>query len=101
MISNKLSLFLGYKTIRAIALSIGVIHAFQQSEAGYSLRQHWMHGAVSACIGRLIAQKVNLKDPEMAFIAGILRKMGLILMVQHAPDEMRGVMALAKEHQLR
>jgi len=91
---------LGFKTIRSIALSISVINAFQQKDAGFNMKAYWTHSAVCACIGRSVGQRVKLQDPELPFVIGLLKDIGMVVLVQYAPEELRQIVALAREYQL-
>ena len=93
-------MILGFKTIRAITLSIGVVSLFQEQQAGYSLRRHWLHGAANACIGRSLAKEALMADPDVAYVVGILKNIGLLLMIQFAPDETKAAIALSRKHNL-
>lgn len=89
---------LGFKTIRSIALSISVINMFQQQSTGFNMKAFWTHCSVSACICRLIAEKVGRIDPELGFVVGLLKSIGVILLVEHAPEEMRAILAVSREY---
>jgi len=91
---------LGFRTIRSIALSISVINLFQQQNAAFNMRAFWTHSAVSASLSRLIAERSRACDPELAFIIGLLKDVGKLVLVQNAPDEMRKIMAVAREFSL-
>jgi len=91
---------LGFKTIRSIALSIGVMNAFQQQNACFNMKRFWTHSAVAAGVSRLIAQRAWVMEPEMAFIAGLMRSVGRALLAQNAPEEMRAIIAVAQEYRL-
>lgn len=91
---------LGFKTIRSIALSIAVINLFQQQDANFNLKSFWTHSAVVAQISRLLAAKARLPDPEIAFITGLLKDVGMLILVQHAPDEVKRIVAVAREFRL-
>jgi HD-like signal output (HDOD) protein len=91
---------LGFKTIRSIALSISVINAFQQKDSAFNMKAFWTHGAVMACIGRLMGQRVGLPDPELPFVIGLLKDIGMLILVEHAPEETRAIVALAREYRL-
>jgi HD-like signal output (HDOD) protein len=91
---------LGFKTIRSIALSISVINLFQQKDAGFNMKAYWTHSAVCACIGRSIGTRIKLPDPELAFVIGLLKDIGMPLLVEHAPEELRAAIALAREYKL-
>lgn len=89
---------LGFKTIRSIALSISVINLFQQQDANFNMKTFRTHSAVMAQIGRLLAAKSKMPDPELAFIAGLIKDIGMMILVQHAPDEMRKIIAIARQY---
>ena len=91
---------LGFKTLRSIALSISVINAFQQQNACFSMKAFWTHSSVSASLSRLIAMKSKACDPELAFIIGLLRDVGKLVLVENAPDECRAIIAVAREYGL-
>jgi HD-like signal output (HDOD) protein len=91
---------LGYKTIRSIALSVGVLNAFQQQNACFNMRAYWTHAAVSAGIGRFIAARSGVMDGDLAFLAGLLRTIGRLVLAQNCPEETRAVMAVAQEYAL-
>ena len=97
---NQAIAILGFKTIRSIALSISVINLFQQQTTGFSMKAFWTHSAVSACICRLVGEKCKKTDPEMAFVVGLLKDIGLLLMVEHAPEETKAIIAVAREYRL-
>ncbi len=91
---------LGFKTIRSIALSISVLNAFQQQNACFNMKSFWAHGAVSACLCRMIAEKSGVCDAELAFTIGLLKGMGKLVLVENAPDETRAMVAVAREYKL-
>jgi len=91
---------LGFKTLRSIAMSISVINAFQQQNACFSMKAFWTHASVSASLAKLIAGKSNICDPELAFIIGLLRDIGKLVLVENAPDECRAIIAVAREYGL-
>jgi HD-like signal output (HDOD) protein len=91
---------LGFKTIRSIALSISVINAFQQRNANFNMKAFWTHASVSACLCRLIAAKAKVCDPELAFTIGLLKDIGKLILVENAADEVRAIIAVAREYRL-
>jgi HD-like signal output (HDOD) protein len=91
---------LGIKTIRSIALSVSVINMFQQSNSGFNMKSFWTHSAVSAGICRLVAGRGKFCDPELAFIIGLLKDIGKLVLVENAPEETRSIIAVAREFQL-
>ncbi len=91
---------LGFKTIRSVALSVSVINMFQQSDTGFNMKAFWTHSSVSASICRLIAEKIGSVDPEVAFIIGLLKDIGLMLLLENAQEETKAIIAVAREYKL-
>jgi HD-like signal output (HDOD) protein len=97
---EKAILVLGFKTVRSIALSVSVLNAFQQQSANFNMKSFWAHSAVSAGICRLIAAKTKICDPELAFIIGLLKDLGKLILVENAAEEVRAIVAVAREFRL-
>ncbi len=97
---EKAILVLGFKTVRSIALSVSVLNAFQQQSANFNMKSFWAHSAVSAGICRLIAGKTKICDPELAFIIGLLKDLGKLILVENASEEVRAIIAVAREFRL-
>lgn len=91
---------LGFKTIRSVALSVSVINMFQEKNSCFSMKAFWTHGAVSAGICRLLAKKSRICDPELAFVVGLLKGIGKLVLAENAPDETRSIIAVAREYSL-
>ena len=91
---------LGFKTIRSIALSIGVINLFQQQHASFNMKLFWTHSAVCATLCRMLAQKAKLCDPELAFTVGLLKDIGKLILVENAANETRAIVAVAREYKM-
>ena len=53
-----------------------------------------------ATIGRSLAQRCSLEDPELAFVVGLVKDIGLLILVEHAPEELKAIIALAREYRL-
>jgi HD-like signal output (HDOD) protein len=97
---EKAIMVLGFKTVRSIALSVSVLNAFQQQSANFNMKSFWAHSAVSAGICRLIAGKTRICDPELAFIIGLLKDLGKLILVENAGEEVRAIVAVAREFRL-
>jgi len=91
---------LGFKTVRSIALSVGVLNAFQQQNACFNMKIFWTHSAVSAAVSRMIAIRSRSMDPELAFLIGLLHSIGQLVVAQAAPDETRSIIAVSQEFAL-
>ena len=47
-----------------------------------------------------MGQRCNITDPELAFVVGLVKDIGLLILVEHAPEELRAVIALAREYRM-
>lgn len=97
---EKAIVVLGFKTVRSIALSVSVLNAFQQQNANFNMKSFWAHSAVSAGLCRLLAAKTKACDPELAFIIGLLKDLGKLILVENASEETRAIIAVAREFRL-
>jgi HD-like signal output (HDOD) protein len=97
---EKAIIVLGFKTVRSIALSVSVLNAFQQQSANFNMKSFWAHSVVSAGLCRLLAGKTKTCDPELAFIIGLLKDLGKLILVENAGEEVRAVIAVAREFRL-
>jgi HD-like signal output (HDOD) protein len=86
---------LGFKTIRNIALSVSVMNLFKDERPWFDLHGFWAHSAVSANLCSVIAQRTRIADPELAFIIGLLKDMGKVLLVVNCPKESRSIIEVA------
>ena len=91
---------LGFKTVRSVALSISAMNAFQQQNVGFSMKAYWTHCSVAACLCRMLANRAELPDPELAFTVGLFKDVGILVLAQHAPDAMRETIKVAQAQQL-
>ena len=91
---------LGFKTVRSIALSVSVLNVFQQQTANFNMKSFWAHSSVSAGLCRLLATKTKICDPELAFIVGLLKDLGKLILVENAAEEVRAIIAVSREFRL-
>ncbi len=91
---------IGFKSVRSIAMSVSVIDLSKQDVGGFSMKAFWAHGMVCAALCRLIAERAMMADPELAFIIGLLKDMGKLVLADNAPEELRAIIAVAKGHGL-
>lgn len=91
---------LGAKTVRSLALSVSAMNAFQQQDVGFSMKSYWTHCSVSAAICRLVGKRCGLEDPELPFVIGLFKDVGMLVLAQHAPEAMKATIATAKDKSL-
>lgn len=99
------TVILGFNEIRNIAFSASVINMFSQDGEGqlFDYKGFWEHALGVAVCARIIAKKVGtafIKNPEEAFIAGLMHDVGKITQEQYMHKEYLPVLELAKENKL-
>jgi len=91
--------FLGFNTIKNLALSIAAIGMLPKSnEAGFDGQQYLLHSLATAAIAKQLALKVDDADPMDCFIAGLLHDFGKVVLAQFMPKEFRAALQGSQEH---
>jgi HD-like signal output (HDOD) protein len=77
--------YLGFRQIRNLALTASVRSVFKDQEGigTYKQTELWRHLVAVGICSRMIAMRVNLKNFEDAYLAGLLHDFGIILEDQH------------------
>jgi len=91
--------YLGFNTIKNLALSIAAIGMLPKSnEAGFDGQQYLLHSLATAAIAKQLALKVDDADPMDCFIAGLLHDFGKVVLAQFMPKEFRAALQGSQEH---
>lgn len=82
--------YLGFNTIKNLALSIAAIGMLPKTnEAGFDGQQYLLHSLATAAIAKQVAVKATDADPMDCFIAGLLHDFGKVVLAQFLPREFR------------
>ena len=82
--------FLGFNTIKNLALSIAAIGMLPGDPlAGFDGQRYLLHSLTSASIARQLAHRMPGADPHDCFIAGLLHDFGKVVVAQFMPIEFR------------
>ena len=86
---EKAVVYLGAATIKNIAISASVIQAFSGTKSGpvFNLEHFWWHSFMCASLARRMAKRAEFKNPEEAFLAGLLHDIGKLILWQYFPKE--------------
>jgi putative nucleotidyltransferase with HDIG domain len=89
--------YLGFNTIKNLALSIAAIGMLPKDNAsGFDVGQYLLHSLATAGLAKQLAASVDDADPMDCFIAGLLHDFGKVVFAQFMPNEFRA--ALAHSH---
>ncbi|MDR7305061.1 HDOD domain-containing protein [Rhodoferax saidenbachensis] len=82
--------YLGFNTIKNLAVAIAAIGALpQKNPAGFEVQPYLQHCLSTAAIAKYLASRVPDADPVDCFIAGLLHDFGKIVLAQFKPVEFR------------
>ncbi len=87
---NHAVVFLGFNTIKNLALGIAAIGMLPKNNAaGFDVQQYLLHSLATANIAKELGQRVGDADPMDCFIAGLLHDFGKVVFAQFMPGEFR------------
>lgn len=87
---NHAVVFMGFNTIKNLALGIAAIGMLPKSNAaGFDVQQYLLHSLATAGIAKQLANTLDNADPMDCFIAGLLHDFGKVVFAQFMPDEFR------------
>ena len=91
--------YLGFNTIKNLALSIAAIGMLPKNNpSGFDVQQYLLHSLATAGIAKQLASKLKGLDAMDCFIAGLLHDFGKVVFAQMMPDAFRIALASSKEH---
>jgi len=92
--------YLGFNTIKNLALSIAAIGMLPKDNAsGFDVQQYLLHSLATAGIAKQLAHKVDDADPMDCFIGGLLHDFGKVVFAQFMPKEFKAALEESKSAQ--
>ncbi|MBZ0090996.1 MAG: HDOD domain-containing protein [Sulfuricellaceae bacterium] len=87
---NQSVVYLGFNTIKNMALSITAIGILpKRNEAGFDVQQYLLHSLTTAAIAKKLAERFDDTDPMDSYIAGLLHDFGKVVFAQFMPEEFK------------
>lgn len=93
---------LGFRTVRNAALAVSVFDCVSGSgkDGCFQIEDFWKHSLCTASICKVLGPEVGIKQPEEAFVAGLLHDVGKLIMKKYFPDDFGAVCNHALENDL-
>ncbi len=89
---------LGFKTVKLWALSFTMVNSLDHREIeGLDYGEYWKRSLVRAVSAKLVAETVAPKFADEAFIAGLLSRIGQLVLASCLPGEYKAVLAATSE----
>lgn len=86
---------LGFDVVRTLVLSAAVLDILELMNR--SLAGLWEHSVGTAAASQLIAQRLNMPNPEEVAVSGLLHDLGKVVIAQRFPAEHATIRALVDE----
>jgi putative nucleotidyltransferase with HDIG domain len=91
---NHAVVYLGFNTIKNLALSIALIGMLPKTNAaGFDVQQYLLHSLATAEIAKLLASRIGDVDAMDCYIAGLLHDFGKVVFAQFMPDGFKTALA--------
>lgn len=84
-------MILGLKAVSALTLSAAMYDITGKWKVTIDRERFWRHSLQVAIASRLLAEQVGYKNPEEAFVCGLLHDLGILLMEKSAPESFRHI----------
>jgi len=96
---NHAVVFLGFNTIKNLALGIAAIGMLPKTNAaGFDVQQYLLHSLATASIAKQLATGLDDADPMDCFIAGLLHDFGKVVFAQYMPKEFRQALEISQRN---
>ena len=85
--------YLGFNTIKNLALSIAAIGMLpKDSPSGFDVQQYLLHSLSTAGLAKQLAQELEDADPMDCFIVGLLHDFGKVVFAQFMPHAFKAAL---------
>jgi putative nucleotidyltransferase with HDIG domain len=93
---------IGLKRLKSILLAAGASASMQQNLYGYRLGSGvlWNHSLATALACEKIAKEINYRDPEEAYVSGLLHDIGKLLLDQYVLNDYTQFIIYIRHYQL-
>jgi putative nucleotidyltransferase with HDIG domain len=94
---NHAVVYLGFNTIKNLALSIAAVGMLpKENAADFDGQQYLLHSLSTAVIAKQLALRLENADPMDCFVGGLLHDFGKVVLAQFMPNEFKQALLLCK-----
>ena len=91
---------LGFVTIRNWTLVTATKSIFLAPGAGLLFQKIWRQSVLSAMASQLVAQAVQMREPEAVFIGGLMQNIGQLVLARSRPELFQSVLEISADQAL-
>lgn len=84
---------LGLYHIKDIVMTCSIISGFASNKGQIDMRAFWEHSFGVGVVARLIAEKINYRNVEKAYLAGIIHDLGQVFIANYQPAAFKNIVA--------
>lgn len=96
---NQAVSMLGVTTVKCMALSTSIFHPEKvAADSGVDPRAFFQYELAIAAAAEQTAKAIGYRNPEEAFIAGLLQDIGILFLVHHCPKDYRKVITRSNKN---
>ncbi len=93
--------YLGIRNIKEIALTSSFISAFEDKGGVIDISTFWAHAFGVGMVSKIIAEKIQYRDVEKAYLAGIIHDIGEVVLSYYQSERFSRVLAIINEKPVR
>lgn len=92
-------IILGFNSVKATALSASVFSTFGKSdrETSFNREAYWKHSIGVGSAAKILAKRLQMKEVEEAFLAGLMHDIGKVILDQFVHEAFEQVLKVTKE----
>jgi len=96
---SEATILLGFEAIKSMTLAASVNGLMIKKVPGYGLEENdlWIQSQSCAMISRYIAKKLHYPHPDQAYVAGLLRDIGKVIISHYLVDYSKEIMMKVEE----
>jgi putative nucleotidyltransferase with HDIG domain len=90
---------LGFNSVRATALSASVFSTFgsTEEETSFDRPAFWKHSIGVGAAAKILAKKLQMKETEEAFLAGLMHDLGKVILDQYLHTRFEEILQVVRE----
>lgn len=99
---SQATVVLGFQAIKSIAMATSVSQVMAKELPGYALEKKalWRQSQTCAITARHIAKKIKYPKPDEAYVAGLLRDIGKVIMDTYLKESMDAIYQMVEKEKI-
>lgn len=87
--------YLGMETVKGLVLGFSLARTFDDEDVIFDFDEYWKRSIFAASAARALASMLRLEDPDEAFVAALVRDLGMVALWRHFGDRYLQILDLS------